>query len=102
MVRALEVADLHIHSHKGRVDRLNDCIEVLDWIFTVAADYHCDYIFFLGDLFHERSKIDVLNYLKTFECFMKHLVECPVVKEMYCLVGNHDMYHRERWDVNSV
>jgi hypothetical protein len=57
---------------------------------------------FWAILFHERSKIDVLNYLRTFEVFMKHMIEDAADREVYLLVGNHDMYHRERWDINSI
>lgn len=102
MAKALIFSDLHIHAHKDRVDRLQHCLDVLNWIFEEANRQECDYIFFLGDLFHEREKIDVLNYMKTFECFMHHMMNDNSSREMYLLVGNHDMYHKERWDVNSV
>jgi|694.fasta_scaffold22898_10 DNA repair exonuclease SbcCD nuclease subunit len=100
--KALLFSDLHIHAHKDRIDRLDNCIEVLNWIFKVAAQNQCDYIFFLGDLFHERAKIDVKNYLKTFEVFMNHMIRDAADRDMYLLVGNHDMYHKERWDINSI
>lgn len=102
MSKALIFTDLHIHSHKDRVERLSDCLKTLEWIFDVSAKYDCENIFFLGDLFHERSKIDVMNYLKTFEIFMKHMLDDSSSRKMYLLVGNHDMYHKERWDINSV
>lgn len=102
MSKVLLFSDLHVHSHKDRVDRLHDCLDVLNWIFVTARDYDCESILFLGDLFHERAKIDVLNYLRTFEVFMKHMIEDASDKEVYLLVGNHDMYHKERWDVNSI
>ncbi len=102
MARALLFSDLHIHAHKDRVDRLQHGLDVLNWIFKLAEEKDVAYIFFLGDLFHERAKIDVLNYLKTFEVFMKHMIEDSANRDMYLLVGNHDMYHKERWDINSV
>ena len=102
MSRALIFSDMHLHSHKERIDRLEDCLQVLDWIFKTAVKNKCKYLFFLGDLFHERSKIDVMNYLKTFEVVMKHMIEDAVDLDFYLLVGNHDMYHRTRWDVNSI
>jgi DNA repair exonuclease SbcCD nuclease subunit len=101
MGKALIFSDLHVHAHKDRVDRLYHCLEVLEWAFATAEKRDCKYIWFLGDLFHERSKIDMLNYLKTFEIFIKHMGEATD-RDMYLLVGNHDMYHKERWDVNSV
>lgn len=102
MAKALIFSDLHLHNHKDRVDRLHNCIDVLNWVFDEAAKNSCEYIFFLGDLFHERAKIDVRNYLKTFEVFMNHMIRDAADRDMYLLVGNHDMYHKERWDVNSV
>lgn len=102
MAKALIFADLHVHNHKGQVDRLQNCVDVLDWVFQQAKINNCEYIFFLGDLFHERSKIDVLNYLRTFEVFMKHMIDDASQRQVFLLVGNHDMYHKERWDVSSV
>lgn len=102
MAKALIFSDLHIHAHKDRVDRLQDCIDVLNWIFEEAKKNDCKYIFFLGDLFHERARIDVKNYIKTFETFMTHMLHDAADREMYLLVGNHDMYHKERWDINSI
>jgi DNA repair exonuclease SbcCD nuclease subunit len=75
MSKALIFSDLHLHSHKESVGRLNDCLKVLDWIFNEASKHNVEHILFLGDLFHERSKIDVLNYLRTFETFMRHMLE---------------------------
>ncbi len=99
MSKALLVSDLHIHAHKQKTDRLYDCLKVLDWCFETAIKNKCDNLLFLGDLFHERAKIDVLNYLKTFEIFMKY-TDSPL--QTYLLVGNHDMYHKESWEVNSI
>lgn len=99
MSKAMLFSDLHVHSHKGKIDRLDDCLKTLEWIFKESKNHECKYILFLGDLFHDRAKIDVLTYLRTFEAFMN---EVDPNQEIYLLVGNHDMYHRERWDVNSV
>lgn len=102
MAKALVFSDLHLHDHKDRVERLKDCLDVLEWIFQTAADRNVDYIFFLGDLFHERSKIDTRNYLMTFDVFMKHMLNDASTRQMFLLVGNHDMYHKESCDINSV
>lgn len=102
MSKALLFSDLHLHNHKDRVDRLQNCLDALNWVFEQAEKHNCEYIFFLGDLFHERAKIDVKNYLKTFEVFMNHMIRDAANRDLYLLVGNHDMYHRERWDINSI
>ena len=102
MSKALIFSDLHIHDHKDRVERLKDCLDVLEWVFKVAEEKEVEYIFFLGDLFHDRSKIDIKTYMHTFECFMKHMDGDASDRQMFLLVGNHDMYHKDRWDINSV
>lgn len=101
MNNVLIFSDLHLHNHKKNINRLHDCLKVLDWIFNKAVENSCTDILFLGDLFHERSKIDILNYLRTFEMFMQFFSDHPEIN-IHLLVGNHDMYHKERWDVNSV
>lgn len=101
MARALVFSDLHLHSHKQNYNRLQDCLQVLNWVFEETVKNDCSHVFFLGDLFHERSKIDILNYLRAFEKFLDFSLKYPKI-DVYLLVGNHDMYLKERWDVNSV
>ena len=102
MSKALIFADMHIHAHKGSIDRLSDCLKALNWVFNTAHERHIKHIFFLGDLFHEQGKIDVLNYLRTFEVFMQHMLTDARDIDVHLLVGNHDMYHKQQWDVNSI
>lgn len=102
MPKALLFTDLHIHSHKDSVDRLQDCLKILNWVFEQATENKVDHVLFLGDLFHDRSKIDVLVYLRTFEAFMQNMISNKPAFDMWLLIGNHDMYHKEKWDVNSV
>jgi DNA repair exonuclease SbcCD nuclease subunit len=101
-MKAMICSDMHIHSHKDSVDRLENGLEALRWVFAQAELHECEYLFFLGDLFHEKSKIDVLNYLSTFEIFMDFFIANKSPIQAYMLIGNHDMYHKEKWDVNSV
>jgi DNA repair exonuclease SbcCD nuclease subunit len=41
-----------------------------------------------------------MNYIYTFEAIKRHITGSDI--KMYLLVGNHDMYHLQRWDVNSI
>tara|TARA_Y100000034_G_C6883077_1_gene404974 strand:- start:151 stop:1218 length:1068 start_codon:yes stop_codon:yes gene_type:complete len=100
MNKALIFSDIHIHPHKRSVDRLGDCLLTLDWIFTLAANEEIHTIFFVGDLFHDRQKIDVLTYQRTFDVFKKHLTERDI--KIALLLGNHDLWHAQKWDVSSV
>lgn len=99
-MRFLIFSDIHIHPHKKSVERLDDCIKTLDWVFLKAEENNIENIIFLGDLFHDRQKIDVLTYQKTFEVFEKYLLKNKF--SIYLLLGNHDLWHSQKWDVSSV
>jgi DNA repair exonuclease SbcCD nuclease subunit len=101
MAKALLYTDLHIHSHKDSVKRLDDCLQVLKWVFDQAAQKKVDHVIFLGDLFHDRNKIDVMVYTKTFQVFKEAMSNNPSF-DVHLLVGNHDMYLKETWEINSV
>jgi len=100
MSKILLFGDLHLHPHKRSSERLQDCLDCLEWIFQTATDREIKTIIFLGDLFHDRQKIDVLTYQKTFEIFEKHLSDVPF--NLYLLLVNHDLWHFNKWDVSSV
>lgn len=113
-MKALLFADAHIHPHKRSTERLDDCVKALEWVFQTAIDRKIETILFLGDLFHDRQKIDVLTYQRTFEVFEKYL--CKMGKEVehfesshyappfeiFLLLGNHDLFHYQKWDISSV
>jgi len=97
-VKVLITADLHIHPHKNSTDRLYDGIKVLEWINETAIENGCRYIICVGDLFQDRQKIYVLTYQKVFECFKKY----SSMTSWKLLLGNHDLWFAEKWDISSV
>lgn len=99
-MKILIFSDLHIHPHKKSADRLDDCLKALDWVFEVAEERDIRNIVFLGDLFHDRQKIEVLTYHRTFEILEKRMSSGRF--GMHLLLGNHDLWHHERLDVSSV
>jgi len=99
-MKTLIFTDLHIHPHKKSTERLEDCLKALSWVFESARKRKIPNIIFLGDLFHDRQKIDVLAYQKTFEIMEDNL--CDGRTNLYLLLGNHDLWHYQRLDVSSV
>jgi DNA repair exonuclease SbcCD nuclease subunit len=83
------------------MERLQDCLDVQEWVFETAKEKEIKELIFCGDLFHERQTIDVYTYQKTFNLFEKYLAEDPPFN-VRLLLGNHDLWHLERWDVSSV
>lgn len=99
-MKILIFSDLHIHPHKKSADRLDDCLKALEWVFETARSRKIPNIVFLGDLFHDRQKIDVLVYQRTFEILREHLSDGFF--RLTLLLGNHDLWHYQRLDVSSV
>jgi len=97
MSKIIIFSDIHIHPHKKSSERLQNCVDVLDWALKTAVDRKIPNVIFAGDLFHDRQRIDVPTYQKTFEVFNKYQG-----LEIYLLLGNHDLWHFKKWDVSSV
>ncbi len=101
MSKILLFSDAHIHMHKNQLSRLDDCLKVLEWVFLTAIKRGIEKIVFGGDLFQDRQKIHVISYEKTFRLIRKYCTENPKL-ELFLLVGNHDMWYNEKWDVSSI
>jgi DNA repair exonuclease SbcCD nuclease subunit len=103
MSKVLIFSDIHLHPHKRSSERLQHCLDALDWAFNTAVEHRIKNILFLGDLFHDRQKIDVLTYQRTFEVFEKYLIRpTGPLFNIHLLLGNHDLWHFTKWDVSSV
>lgn len=96
----LVTADIHVHQHKKSSERLQDCLDALDWIFQTAVDKSASNIIIAGDLFFDRFKIDVPTYQRTFEIFKKYTDANDF--HVWLLIGNHDMYMHNTWNISSM
>lgn len=99
MSRVLLFSDLHVAAHKRNIERLHDCLKTLEWVFTSAQDQQINDIIFAGDLFQDRQKIDVMTYHLTFNILSKY---CNNDLRLWLLLGNHDLWYYDRWDISSV
>ena len=57
-------------------------------------------VFQLGDLFDRRKTVNLLTLHRSKEYFFEEIRKRPDVK-FYCLVGNHDTYHKNTNRINS-
>jgi DNA repair exonuclease SbcCD nuclease subunit len=99
-MKILFFSDLHAHNFTqfattlpgGRNSRLQATLNVVEEITGFCNEKDVDVVFFLGDVFHARTKIDSDVYSATWHAFRK-LSE--VVDELFILVGNHDQYSKD-------
>lgn len=101
MSKVLVFSDLHCHPHKKENERLEQCLKIIDWVFETAKERKIKNILFGGDLFHDRQKIDVFVYHKTFEVIHKNM-SVKNAPNLYLLLGNHDLWCYEKTDFSSV
>lgn len=97
--RLLIWSDNHIHPHKRNRNRMDDCLNCLNWVFDVGKKNDISTYIFCGDLFEDRQKIDVLAFQKTYE-----IIESKLRKKdcVYFLLGNHDIWHPKRRDISTI
>lgn len=100
MSEVLLFSDIHIHPHKRRNERLEDCLKTLNWVFDVADQRGITHILFGGDLYHDRQKIEVYTYQRTFETLEKRLRDNQF--QLYLLLGNHDLWFSDKTSISSV
>lgn len=100
MSRILLFSDIHIFPHKRKNERLEDCLNVLKWVFKVANEEGIQNILFGGDFFHDRQKIEIYTYQKTFEILQENLENSEF--NLFLLLGNHDIWFNDNTDISSV
>lgn len=99
MSRALIFSDLHIGLKSDSISRLNIVKTVVNHIEQNIKKFNIDTIFFLGDLFHTRSSLNV-NTINEAITIVNNLAK--LVKDFYLIVGNHDIYYKNDTTVNSI
>lgn len=97
--RAAVFTDIHFGMRQNSRAHNDDCTAFVKWFCETARKHDCDTAIFMGDWHHHRATVNVstLNYTvdavnqisKNFERF-------------FFIPGNHDLYYREKRDLNSV
>ena len=100
------LTDIHFGA-KGNSDEFNEqCIEFLKWVkkesdkLSELYNFEMGCTIFLGDWFHNRNSINV----KTLNYGIKGLEILGDIgsKNIKFLLGNHDLYYKDRRDVFSI
>ncbi len=65
-----------------------------------AASHGIEQVFILGDLFHNRKSLDVDTLGVVYDFFDETTFKYE--QEWLCFPGNHDMFLKNSWEVNSL
>ncbi|WNA15964.1 recombination-related endonuclease [Xanthomonas phage XaC1] len=97
--KAITFTDMHLGLRNNSKQHNEDCVAFTEFMIEHAKERDIKTCIFMGDFFHNRSNINVntLNYgLKVLELLNDNF------DIVYFIVGNHDMYHKNKRDVAST
>lgn len=99
-MRYVLLTDIHF-GNKGNSDEFNQqCLDFLNFVEQQTSNMDIDGAIFLGDWFHNRNAINV----KTLKYGIEGIYKLGVIGRgnSYMILGNHDLYYRDRRDVSSI
>ena len=97
--KAAVFTDIHFGLKSNSQLHNEDCLNFIKWATAKAKEEGCETCFFLGDWHNNRASINIitLNYsLRALE----HLNDN--FQTVYFIPGNHDLYYRDKRDIQSV
>lgn len=97
--KAAIFTDIHFGLKSNSTVHNEDCLNFVRWATDLAIQEGCDTAFFLGDWHNNRASINIvtLNYsLRALEHLNDNFTN------VFFIPGNHDLYYRDKRDVQSV
>jgi DNA repair exonuclease SbcCD nuclease subunit len=97
--KASVFTDIHYGLKSNSLQHNRDCDTFIDWFIDQSKKENCETCFFLGDYNHHRAAINI----QTLQYSLRGLEKLSrAFDKVYFLVGNHDLFFRDKRDVHSV
>ena len=97
--KAAVFTDLHVGLKSNSVIHNQDCLEFVTWFADKAKQEGCDVAIMCGDWHNHRATINVHSLHYSLKCLE---ILNNTFDRVYIIVGNHDLYFREKRDVSSL
>ena len=97
--KAAIFTDIHFGLKSNSTLHNEDCLDFVKWATAKAQEEGCETCLFLGDWHNTRASLNIvtLNYsLKALEHSNANF------DNVYFIPGNHDLYYRDKRDIQSV
>lgn len=97
--KAAIFTDIHFGLKSNSQLHNEDCLNFVKWATEKAKEEGCETALFLGDWHNNRASINIvtLNYsLRALEHLNANF------SDVYFIPGNHDLYYRDKRDIQSV
>ena len=91
--------DIHFGMKGNSRVHNDDCEAFIHWFIEQAKAHNCETCIFLGDWHHHRASTNVstMNYTVSN---MERLGKA--FEKVYVIMGNHDLFYREKREINSM
>jgi len=97
--KAAIFTDLHLGLKSNSTLHNEDCWGFIQWMVKKAKEEGCETCFFLGDYHNNRASINILTLNYSLKC-LEHMN--ANFERVYFIPGNHDLYYRDKRDIQSV
>ena len=97
--KAAVFTDLHLGLKSNSTLHNEDCWNFVQWMVKKAKEEGCETCLFLGDYHNHRASINILTLNYSLKC-LEHLNDN--FEHVYFIPGNHDLYYRDKRDIQSV
>lgn len=97
--KVVTFTDIHLGLKNNSKEHNTDCVNFVKFMINEAKERDIKVCIFMGDFFHNRSNVNIstLNYgLEVMNLLNDNF------DKTYFLVGNHDMYHKNKRDITSI
>jgi hypothetical protein len=91
--------DLHLGLKHNSKTHNESCVQFVDWMISQADLKQIRTCVFLGDWSHHRAHVNVVTLNYSLQC-LRRLSES--FDHVIMLLGNHDLYYRDRLDMHSI
>jgi DNA repair exonuclease SbcCD nuclease subunit len=86
--------------HNGAPKKLEDCVWAMTTIRQFAIEHEISTVIVLGDLFHDRENLNIRVINEVYDFF--HETKHTYNQTWICFPGNHDMFLKNSWELNSL
>jgi DNA repair exonuclease SbcCD nuclease subunit len=97
--KAAVFTDLHLGLKSNSTLHNEDCWGFVQWAVKKAKEEGCETCLFLGDYHNNRASISILTLNYSLKC-LEHMNDN--FEQVYFIPGNHDLYYRDKRDIQSV
>jgi DNA repair exonuclease SbcCD nuclease subunit len=97
--KAALMTDIHFGLKSNSTLHNEDCLNFVKWATAKARSEGCETAMFLGDWHNNRASINILTLGYSLQA-LEHLN--ANFDRVYFIPGNHDLYYRDKRDVQSV